>query len=191
MSKPSLDHWHAAKAVVRYLASTPDYGINYGNNTSGELNLVGFSDADYAGDLSTRRSTTGYAFMLNGGIISWSSRLQPTVALSTTEAEYMAAASAIKEALWLRTLLSELNVNTGTIGLYSDNQAAIKILKNPVISNRSKHIDVMHHFARERVARKDVAFEYIPTGNMLADIFTKALPEIKFATHVVNMGVYA
>jgi hypothetical protein len=186
MSNPSLEHWHAAKDVLRYLSGTADYGIYYGN---GELSLSGFCDADYAGDLSTRRSTTAYVFMLNGGIISWSSRLQPTVALSTTEAEYMAAAAATKEVLWLRTLLSELGIITGTITISADNQAAIKLLKNPVISNRSKHIDVQHHFAREHVVRKDVDFAYVPTDSMLADIMTKALPENKFVKHLTNMGM--
>ena len=155
-------------------------------NASG---LEAYCDADYAGDIDTRRSTTGYVFTLNGGAISWSSRLQQTVAASTTEAEYMAAAAAIKEALWLRRLLSELGLDPGTILIKADNQSAIKLLKNPIVSMRSKHIDVIYHFARERVARKDVAFEYIRTDYMVADSLTKALPAAKFTCCRTAMGI--
>ena len=130
--------------------------------------------------IDTRRSTTGYVFTLSGGAISWSSRLQPTVAASTTEAEFMAAAYITKEALWLRTLLSELSMEMDTININADSQSAIKLLKNPVFSMRSKHIDVIYHFARERVARKDVAFKYISTDKMVADVLTKPLPSTKF-----------
>ena len=108
--------------------------------------------------------------------MSWSSRLQQTVPASTSKDEYMAAAAAIKEALWVRRMLSELGQDPGTITIKADSQSAIKLLKNPIISMRSKHIDVIYHFARERVARKDVAFEYIRTDHMVADALTKPLP---------------
>jgi hypothetical protein len=117
---------------------------------------------------------------MHGGAISWNSRLQPTVAVSTAEAEYMAAASAVKEALWLRKLMSDFGTKIGTLKIYGDNQGAIKLLKHPIASVRSKHIDVIYHFARERVARKEVEFEYIPTDRMVADAMTKPLPESKF-----------
>ena len=167
MTKPTTTHWQAAKDVLRYLNGTSTYGITFGGSHS--LDLTAYCDADYAGDLDTRRSTTGYVFILNGGAISWSSRLQPTVAASTTEAEYMAAAAAIKEALWLRTLLSNLHLNITTVNINADSQGAIKLLKNPVFSMRSKHIDVIYHFARERVIRKDITFSYIKTDHMVAD----------------------
>ena len=149
MAAPTFQHWQAARGVVRYLSGTVHTGISYGHVVAP---LVGYCDADFAGDVDTRRSTTGYVFVLNGGAISWSSRRQPTVALSTAEAEYMAAAHAIKEALWLRKLFADLRVPVDAIDLRSDNQAAIALLKNPIASNRSKRIDVLHHFARERVA---------------------------------------
>ena len=151
--------------------------------------MEGYCDSDYAGDLDTRRSTTGFVFTFCGAAISWSSKLQPTVAVSTTEAEYLAAAQAVKEAVWLRKLASELKLQYGTMKIYSDNQGAMKLLKHPVASVKSKHIDVIHHFARERVARKEVKFEYISTELMIADCMTKALAASKFAFCCKGMGI--
>ena len=161
-------------------------GLSYGGDSSG---LQGFCDADYAGDVDTRRSTTGYIYILNGGAISWSSRRQQTVAASTTEAEYMAAAEAVKEGLWLRKLLADIGMGLKTITINADNQSALKLLKNPVTSLRSKHIDVLYHFARERVMRNEVEFEYVPTEYNVADVFTKALPEAKHKFCCACMGL--
>jgi len=180
MANPTTVHWQAAKGVLRYLAATADYGITFGGSGPSDLELFGYCDSDYAGDLDTRRSTTGYVFSLNGGAISWQSKRQPTVAASTTEAEYMAAAAAVKEGLWLRKLLCDLGINTKTINILADNQSAIKILRNPISSLRSKHIDVIHHFARERVMRNEVVFTYTPTNLMIADVLTKPLAGEKF-----------
>ena len=102
----------------------------------------------------------------------------------------MAAANAVKEALWLRHLLTDLKIEAQTIKIYADNQSAIKLLKNPVSSMRSKHIDVIYHFARERVARKDVEFEYIKTENMVADMFTKPVPKAKLQACCANIGLH-
>ncbi len=186
MSNPMSAHWQAAKGVLRYLTGTLDYGITF---AGGDTTVIGYCDADFAGDLDTRRSTTGYVFIMNGGAISWQSKRQPTVAASTTEAEYMAAAQATKEALWLRKLLADLKLDTGTMIIKADNQSAIKILKNPILSARSKHIDVIYHFARERVARQDVKFEYIDTEHMIADALTKAVPKTKFDYCCSGMGI--
>lgn len=187
MAAPTVDHWTAAKGVVRYLASTPSLGIIFDKTSNGEL--LAFCDADHAGDIDTRRSTTGYTFILNGGIISWSSRLQQTVAASTTEAEYMAAASATKEALWLRKLMADFDKPVMMLTIYSDNQASISLLKNPITSARSKHIDIIYHFARERVLRKEVEFVYCNSEDNVADIMTKALPESKFVMCRDGMGM--
>ena len=189
MAYPSEVHWSAAKTVLRYLSGTLDFGITFSKGDTTEL--VGYADADFAGDIDTRRSTTGYVFLLNGGVISWSSRLQPTVAASTTESEYMAAFGAVKEALWLRKLMNDLDVHTKTIKIYGDNQAALKLLKHPIASVRSKHIDIIYHFARERVSRNEVTFEGISTDIMVADIMTKALPESKFIYCRKSMGMDA
>jgi transposase InsO family protein len=186
MAHPTSVHWQAAKGVLRYLAGTADYGITFkGTDTT----VLGYGDADYAGDLDTRRSTTGYVFIMNGGAISWQSKRQATVAVSTTEAEYMAAAAAAKEALWLRKLLGDLQLYTGAMVIKADNQSAIKVLKNPIMSARSKHIDVIYNFARERVARNEIKFEYMRTEEMVADIFTKPVNKSKFDFCCERMGI--
>lgn len=122
--------------------------------------------------------------------MSWSSKVQPTVALSTAEAEYMAAASAVREALWLRKLLGDLGlICEGPVTIMCDSQSAIKLLSNPIVSARSKHIDVLHHFARERVARGEVRFEYLHTDGMIADCLTKVVSEHKFLSCSEGMGL--
>jgi hypothetical protein len=151
MAGPTEAHWRAALGVVRYLAGTAEDGVTFGGS---EETLIGYCDADYAGDVDTRRSTTGYVFLMYGGAVSWSSRLRPTGAASTVEAEYLSAVQAVKEALWFRKLGGDLGLDLGTVQIYCDNQGAIRLLKHPIASQRSKHIDVIHHFARERVARK-------------------------------------
>jgi ribonuclease HI len=186
MSNPQKQHWDAAKGVLRYLKGTTDVGLWFGDGPI----FQGYCDSDYAGDLDTRKSTTGYVFILHGGAVCWSSRLQPTVAVSTAEAEYMAAASAVKEALWLRKLLAVFHIDFTPVEVFSDNQAAIKLIKHPIASLRSKHIDVQHHFVRERAARGEVVFAYCPTAEMVADCLTKSLPANKFKKCMVGMGLH-
>jgi hypothetical protein len=128
-------------------------------------------------------------FILNGGAISWNSKLQPTVAASTVEAEYMAASSAVKEALWIKRLLGEMDIPVEAPTIKCDSQGAIKLLKHPIASQRSKHIDVIHHFVRERVMRKEISFEYCNTKEMVADIFTKPLPGAAFEKFRIAMGI--
>lgn len=190
MAAPTQEHWQLGMHLLRYLSSTRTSGITYtGTDFTNGCTAIGYTDSDFAGDLDTRRSTTGYVFTMNGGCISWSSRLQPTVAVSTTEAEYMAAGSGVKEALWLRNLHSDMGMTVKTVTIYTDNQASLAMLKNPVSSVRTKHIDVLHHFARERVERKEVCFVYISTSDNISDIMTKALPSVKFVECCTNMGV--
>jgi hypothetical protein len=153
LSKPTVSHWNAVHMILRYVKGTVKCGLMYGR---GDLGIIGYCDADYAGDIDTRRSTTGYAFVMNGGVVSWNSRFQATVAASTVEAEYMAAAAAVKEALWLRKLMQDLGCRVSCITIKDDDQGALKILKHPISSARSRHIDVLHHFAREGVQRGEV-----------------------------------
>lgn len=179
MAKPTKLHWDAAMSVLRYLCKSGDVGIVYGGGDSVD-EPVAYSDADYASDLTSRRSTTGYVFVVNGGAVSWMSKLQPTVAVSTAEAEYMAASAAVKEALWMRKLLPVFGLLNGPLVVFTDNQAALSLVKHPITSALSKHIDIMQHFARERVARGEVTFIYCPTAEMVADFLTKPVPLPKF-----------
>jgi len=166
-------------------------GIKFGSTGSrkGSTGLVGYYDSDFAGDLDSRRSTTGYVFLLNGGVVSWNSRLQPTTAASTSEVEYMAIAVATKEAFWLRKLMADLEHPEECVLINCDNQGAIKLLKHPIASTRTKHIDVMHHLVRDRVTRKEVAFQYCKTEDMLADFMTKALSPVKFKACCAGLGI--
>jgi hypothetical protein len=187
LSNPSMIHWITAKGVLRYLSSTADYGITYSKKTPG---FLGYCDSDYAGDTISRHSTTGYVFVLNGGAITWASKKQSTVAASTTEAEYIAAGAAVKEGLWLRKLTQDLHIDIGQVQIMGDNQSALKLLRNPVSSVRTKHIDIVHHFARERVLRNEVGFTYISTDQQVADVLTKALPAAKHQFCCKGMGVF-
>lgn len=139
--------------------------------------LYGWSDADWAGDATTRRSTTGYVFLVNRAAVSWNSKLQPTVALSTTEAEYMALCAAIQEAMFLRQLLKDMGFPQPRTVLYEDNQGCVALSKNAMTSSRSKHIDIKFHYVREMVSAGNVEVIFCPTDQMLADSLTKALPE--------------
>jgi hypothetical protein len=192
MSAPTSVHLLAAKHVLRYLRGTPGLGITFGGGQGGSpLSVRGFSDADWAGNLDNRRSTSGYVFMLNGGAISWRSRLEQTVALSTVEAEYTSSAAAIKEALWLKQLMPELGVTCMAIPIGVDSQGAIQVLKQEIISPRTKHIDIKHHFARECVCRGDVAIEFVGTREQPADFLTKALGKAPFVSCRERVGVRA
>jgi len=191
MANPTAAHWTAAKTVARYIAGTSDTGLVYkgGNKT---LIMEGYCDADYAGDPDTRRSTTGYVFIMGGAAISWSSKRQPVVTASTMEAEYVAAAAAaVKEALWLRKVRSDFNLSLDPPTIHADNQSSLKLLRNPIASQRSKHIDVAYKFARERAGRGEVVFKYINTTKMVADCLTKALVKPKHEFCCVGMGMMA
>jgi Reverse transcriptase (RNA-dependent DNA polymerase) len=186
MAAPTEQHWLIAKGVLRYLRGTVKLGITFGPSAD----LQAYCDADFGGDLDSRRSTTAYIFVLNKGAISWGSRLQPTVAASTTEAEYMAAAVSAREALWMKKLMTDLGVSApGPIRLSCDNQAALSLLKDPIGHSRTKHIDIMHHFARERVMRKELAFVYCSSEENVADVLTKPLTEARFARCLQSMGM--
>ena len=146
-SNPSRVHANAVKRIFQYLKFLSDYSLRL---RKCDDELIAYSDADWAGDKNDRHSTSGNVFMLASGSISWSSRKQAVVALSTAEAEYIALSSATQEIMWLRRLLTDLHSKPyGPTELKEDNQGAIAIAKNPVTHNRTKHIDIRHHFVRE------------------------------------------
>ena len=172
--KPSKHHWIAIKCVMQYLKGTIDFGILYTKQKS--QNFVAYSDADWAGDLDDRKSTSGYLFQIRGGAVSWRSKKQSSVALSIAEAEYIALASTAQEAVWLRQPTTELGSgSTEATTIYEDNQAAISMSKNPQYHGRAKHISIKYHFIREQVNDGTVTLKYCPTQDMLADMLTKGL----------------
>jgi hypothetical protein len=190
ISAPRQEHWRRVQAMLRYLKKTVQYGLLYGG-TSDDMALKGYSDSDFAADPDRRRSTGGYVFIYAKGAISWSSKLLTTVASSTMEAEYMAAAWAVKEALWLRKLMTSLSQVSGVqLMILVDNQSALALMRNPCNHARAKHIDVGHHFIRERIMRGEVAVQYCPTDQMLADGMTKALGQSKHEEMCKQLGLH-
>ena len=213
MQNPGLKHWKAALRVLAYLVHTAEYKLTYRKTKKFELIAFdeikqalsqkrGFEvpkdgymyqlmDAAYADDPDTRRSTTGQVTMLAGGAVSWNSKRQPTVALSTTEAEYMAACSAAQEVIYIRQLMLECGFEqkSPTI-MYEDNQSALCLMKDATHHNRSKHIAVRHHFVRERVASGEIKVIWIPTKAQVADALTKPLGEKLFTAFTkVMLGI--
>ena len=171
------EHFNAGKRILRFLQGTKHLGLRYGS-LENETTVVGYADADWASDKDTRRSVTAYLFKLGGAAVSWASKLQPTVALSSTEAEYMSACAAVQEAIYLRLLLASLGyVQDGPTVIYEDNQGCIGMSQNPILHKSTKHIDIRFHFVRERVASEEVKLIYIKTQNQLADLLTKPLPK--------------
>lgn len=132
---------------------------------------------------------TGYVFKLGGAAIAWESKKQRTVALSSTEAEYMGLSEAAKEAIYLKSLLRELLGKSFTVALYNDNQGAQKLAYNPVFHKRTKHIDIRHHFIRDAVENKEVILRYLSTGEMLADILTKGVSKPKHELCIKRLGM--
>ena len=180
---PGRGHWEACGRIFRYLNATKNFKLFYDfNSTSHLLQLSGYCDADHAGDIDGRKSTTGYVFMLNGAPISWRSKLQATVALSSTEAEYMALTEATNEAIYLRQLLADLHlpsiVAAPTV-IYEDNQGAIKLSANPLHHSRTKHIDIKFHHIRHHVNSGTVKLVYVNTAEQLADSLTKGVNGVK------------
>jgi len=147
-----------------------------------ENKLVGFSDADWAGDCDSRKSTSGFVFMYAGGPVSWGSKRQTCVALSTSEAEYVALSVTVQEGLWLHRMLNEvLDVPRGKgLLVFEDNRSCIQMTKNPIHHGRSKHIDIKFHFIRDEVRKGNVCVEYLETDKMVADAMTKPLPGPRF-----------
>ncbi|KAK2986839.1 hypothetical protein RJ640_011064 [Escallonia rubra] len=179
MENPTEKHMLAAKRIFRYLQGTRDFGLFY--KKSKKLDFFGFTDSDYAGDQDDRRSTSGYVFMLGTGAVSWSSKKQSIVTLSTTEAEFVAATACACQAIWLRRILEELQFKqTGATIVFCDNNSAIKLSKNPVLHGRSKHIDVKYYFLRDLSIDGTIDLKYCRSEAQVADIFTKPLRFLPF-----------
>ena len=151
--------------------------------------LVGYCDADWAGSADDRKSTSGGCFYLGNNLVSWFSKKQNCVSLSTAEAEYIAAGSSCSQLVWMKQMLKEYNVEQDVMTLYCDNMSAINISKNPVQHSRTKHIDIRHHYIRELVDDKVITLEHVATEEQVADIFTKALDANQFEKLRGKLGI--
>ena len=177
------EHLVAAKRALRYLVGTTTLGIRYtGTGGASDIIPVCFCDADYGEDRDTRRSTTAYVVMIAGGAVSWGSRLQPTVALSSTEAEYMATCAAVQEVMCLRQFFADIGFDQKeATTIHQDNQACIALSSNPIYQKRTKHIDIRYHYIREKVEDGEVVLVHVPSERQLADLLTKPLPRVRLA----------
>ncbi|KAL0286172.1 UNVERIFIED_CONTAM: Retrovirus-related Pol polyprotein from transposon TNT 1-94 [Sesamum calycinum] len=188
-SNPGPDHWVAVKRILRYLKGTSNLALCY---HGGSLRLVGYSDADGSADRDERKSTSGYAFLLGGVAITWCSKKQLCISLSTMEAEYIACTSAVQEAIWLRRFLKSLRISAhvdDAVVIYCDNTATIAYAKDPKYHGRTNHIDTKYHFIRDTISQGEVVLRHIPTNDMIADPFTKPLRRDAFHRHLSSMGL--
>ena len=200
MQNPGLEHWKALKRILRYLQHTKDMVLTYHTfqiQNPSQLNgylhtpaLDGWTDSDWGGDIDTSRSTSGMVFTFAGGAIAWRSKRQSSVALSSTEAEYVAAALTAKEGLWIKTILEELDIiNISGVNIYCDNQSCMKLAQNPKITDQNKHIRARHHFIRDLIEDKEMTIHYTSTNTMWADFLTKPVPQQKHYNCCIKLGL--
>jgi hypothetical protein len=188
VANPGMNHWIAVKRILRYLNGSRNNGIILGGTN--KITLHGYSDADWGGDRDTRKSTTGYVFFVGNGCVSWQTKKQPTTALSTTEAEYLALSSASQEMLWLRQLFGEIwYMQKEATTIQQDNTGSIELTKNNKHHQRTKHIDIRHHFIKDLVLSDALRVIFCSTKDMLADIFTKSLPSTTFSSLAQKLNV--
>ena len=183
---PSIANFKGAKHLLRYCKATRNYSLKYGD---GSLEHIGVSDADWANDKDDRKSYTGYAFIVNNAPVSWSSHKQPTIALSTLQAEYMALSDASRECIARSHLYEELQLPIPTPVIYSDNQGALVTAEDPTNYARTKHIDLRYHFIRNCIDNGILSVDYIPGQDNPADIFTKALANTKHSHLLDLLGI--
>ncbi|KAK8931089.1 hypothetical protein KSP39_PZI016659 [Platanthera zijinensis] len=189
MHAPRTSHLQAVERILRYLKIAPGQGLVYKPSTS--LSLVAYSDADYAGSIDDRRSTTGFCTYFGGHLITWRSKKQTVIVRSSAEAEYRAMAVVVSELTWLEGLLGDLGVRLSyPTTLFCDSQATIHIAKNPVFHERTKHIEVDCHFIREKVQSKKIDLEHVPATDQVADILTKALSRPLYYQFLSKLGAY-
>jgi L-fucose isomerase-like protein len=186
MSKPCTEHWKLLLDLLGYLKGTSSMGLHLGRSES----TMGYCDSDFASCLDSRRSHTGWVFQLFGGPICWQSKCQVTVASSTVEAEYQAASAAAREALWLRQLLKDLDIPQTPMVILCDSTGALSAMMNSQISQRVKHIDVIHHFVRERCQLGQIRFEFVEGKLNVADVLTKPVPRDKHSWCCRHMGMW-
>ncbi|XP_074377137.1 secreted RxLR effector protein 161-like [Apium graveolens] len=189
MEKPTTMHMNAAKRILRYIKGTIDFGLVY-TKEGGNNILTGYSDSDMGGFVVDRRSTGGMVFYLNESLVTWVSQKQRCIALSSCEAEFMAATAAACQAIWLRNLLKQITGDfVSPVVIYIDNKSAIDLAKNSVFHGRSKHIDIRYHFIRECIERGEIIVKHVSTEFQRADVLTKSLTTVKFERMRKLLGV--
>ncbi|GAA5971756.1 hypothetical protein JCM3765_005605 [Sporobolomyces pararoseus] len=189
-ANPGPLHWAAVVHVLRYLKGTLDFGLKFNPDNSPLVGFEAYSDSDWGACPTTSRSTMGYAFILSNGAVSWSSKLQPRVAGSSSEAEYISLSHSSKESVFLSQLLIELGIPLSLpTTLFGDNQGANALSRDPQFHNRTRHLRLNEHFVREQVQQGFIDVKYIPTGQMVADVMTKSLPAPSFLLHRSSLGV--
>jgi hypothetical protein len=175
------------KRIFRYLKGSPNLGLWYPKDSG--FDLIGYSDSDFAGCKIDRKSTSGACQLLGNRLVSWSSKKQHSVSISTAEAEYVAAGSCCSQILWMQYQLQDYGVTASKTPIFCDSTSAIAISNNPVLHSRTKHIDIRYHFIRDHVMKEDVELHFIPTDNQLADLFTKPLDESRFNYLISKLGM--
>ncbi|CAL0319322.1 unnamed protein product [Lupinus luteus] len=196
MSSPRNSHLIAAKRILRYLKGILDHGVLFPYKKSetkqNVLQLKAYTDSDWCGDQVDRRSTMSYVFFLGEAPISWSSKKQDVVALSTCKAEYIAACNGACQGVWIQALMKELSLSNGeAVELKVDNQSAINLAKNPVFHGRSKHIEIKFHYLRDQVAKGRIKLQHCETDLQIADVLTKSLKFARFRILRDKMNVKA
>ncbi|XP_071921533.1 uncharacterized mitochondrial protein AtMg00810-like [Coffea arabica] len=189
LDTPRTSHWDAVIRILRYLKSAPGKGLLYQNH--GHTDIEGYSDADWAGSASDRRSTTGYCMFVGGNLVSWKSKKQTVVSRSSAESEYRAMAHTVCELVWVKSMLLELGFeHKQPMNLVCDNQAAVHIASNPVFHERTKHIEVDCHFIREKLLDGVIKTSHVPSVDQLADVFTKSLGGSRVKYICNKLGAY-
>jgi hypothetical protein len=190
MEAPGKEHWATVKHILRYLKGTMGYGCKYERGAELKPFLIGYSDSNFAGDIEDRKSTTGVGYYLGSSLVTRASQKQRIVALSSCEAEYVAAAAAACQGIWLSQLIADmLGTRETNVKLHMDNKSAIALSRNLVHHDRSKHIDTKYHFLHQCIEEGKVEVEHVGTGDQVADIFTKSLGRVKFVEFRSALGV--
>ncbi|KAK6149332.1 hypothetical protein DH2020_016857 [Rehmannia glutinosa] len=187
LSNPKESHMSAVKRIFRYLKGTIQYGLFYPKNEN--FYLKGYSDSDYAGNIDDRKSTSGSCQFIGDCLVSWFSKKQNCVSLSTAEAEYISATFCCTQLLWMKQTLADYKCSFKNVPIFCDNISAINIAQNPIHHNRTKHIEIRHHFLRDCVSKPKIEISFVPSQDQLADIFTKPLSSETFASIRARLGI--
>ena len=188
-SNPGTAHWQAIKRIMCYLRGNTNLVLCY---QGGDLKLRGYSDADQGGDLDESKSTCGYVFTVGGEAVSWCSKKQDCIALSTMEAEYVTCCLAAQQAIWLRSFLQDLNLTPRVddpVEIWCDNTTATQYAKDPKFHRKAKYIKTRYHFVRDTIKLKEVVVKFVSTNKMIVDLLTKPTPRDVFKTHMMSLGL--